>query len=252
MTRCEPTAAECAAPNGRGAPLRTIRILPVTAGDCARCPSHKVDLFSGLHEGDRDQLLHHFHLEERAPRSVIYNDGERGESLYILRSGVVKHVRVSDSGDERIVRLSLPGYALGLSVLAGGTHRTTAVAVTPAQVCRVPVALVEARMRQFPEFAMRVVRESQSQLHDAERFLAELSTGNAHRRVARLLLFFAEHAGEGSCLMLTREEMGALLGITTETASRVVAEFRRHGLVAAANGGQVCCDRDALAAIAAD
>jgi len=31
--------------------------------------------------------------------------------------------------------------------------------------------------------------------------------------------------------MLTRDEMGALLGLTTETTSRVIAEFRRAGLI---------------------
>lgn len=29
----------------------------------------------------------------------------------------------------------------------------------------------------------------------------------------------------------SREDMGALLGITTETASRIMAAFKRHGLI---------------------
>jgi CRP-like cAMP-binding protein len=210
-----------------------------------------VDLFSGLHDGDREELLHHFHLEDRVPRSVIYNEGERGESLYILRSGLVKHVRVSASADERIVRISLPGDALGLSLLAGGAYGTTAVAVASSQLCRIPMAMVQARMLQFPEFGLRVVRESQAQLRDAEAFLTELSTGSAHQRVARLLLFMAEHAGEGNCLLLTREEMGAVLGITTETASRVIAEYRRSGLIDEEADGRMRCKLDALSGIAA-
>ncbi len=231
--------------------MKSVRIQPVTPADCAGCPTHKVDLFSGLHEQDRTQLLRHFHLERRAPRSVLYTEGERGESLYIVRSGVVKHVRVSASGDERIVRLSVPGSAIGLSLLAGGAYGTSAVTVTAAELCRIPMAVVETRMLEFPEFGLRVVRESQAQLREAEQFLTELSTGNAHERVARLLLYLGEHAGDGACLMLTREEMGALLGITTETASRVIAEFRREGLVTEHGDGQVSCDRRRLGALAA-
>ncbi|HSO07183.1 MAG TPA: Crp/Fnr family transcriptional regulator [Pelomicrobium sp.] len=231
--------------------MKNIRIQPVTPADCARCPTHKVDLFSGLHEQDRVQLLRHFHLEQRAPRSVIYNEGERGESLYILRAGVVKHVRVSASGDERIVRLSVTGNAIGLSLLAGGAYGTTAVTVTATELCRIPMKIVETRMLEFPEFGLRVVRESQAQLREAEEFLTELSTGAALERVARLLLFLGDHAGEGHCLILTREEMGALLGITTETASRVIAEFRREGVVTERGDGTVSCDRGRLAALAA-
>lgn len=231
--------------------MKNVRIQSVTPADCAGCPTHKVDLFSGLHEQDRAQLLRHFHLEQRAPRSVIYNEGERGESLYILRSGVVKHVCVSGSGDERIVRLSVPGSAIGLSLLAGGAYGTTAVTVSSAELCRIPMSIVETRMLEYPEFGLRVVRESQAQLREAEQFLTELSTGNAHERIARLLLLLGEQSGDGACLMLTREEMGALLGITTETASRVIAEFRREGLVNEHEDGTVSCDRRRLAALAA-
>jgi CRP-like cAMP-binding protein len=231
--------------------MKSFRMRPVGGDDCARCPAHKVDLFGGLQEDERLQLLRFFRIEDWAQRGVIYNEGERGESVYILRAGVVKHVRISASGDDRIVRLSLPGDALGLNLLAGGAYGTTAVAVTPVNLCRIPMSMVEACMHKYPEFGLRVVRESQAQLRNAQEVLTDLSTGTAHERVARLLLFLGQHVGEGNCLMLTREDMGALLGITTETASRVIAEFKRAGVLVEADDGKVNCNRDRLAALAA-
>jgi CRP/FNR family transcriptional regulator len=44
--------------------------------------------------------------------------------------------------------------------------------------------------------------------------------------------------------------MGALLGITTETASRVMAEFKRRGLVHSYRGSDVVCDHAGLVQIA--
>jgi CRP-like cAMP-binding protein len=40
--------------------------------------------------------------------------------------------------------------------------------------------------------------------------------------------------------------MGAMLGITTETASRIIAEFKRQGLMKEAGSGQFICDVGAL------
>jgi CRP-like cAMP-binding protein len=49
--------------------------------------------------------------------------------------------------------------------------------------------------------------------------------------VARLLLRIKDSDGENHCHLFSREDMGAMLAITTETASRVIAEFKRQGLI---------------------
>jgi hypothetical protein len=60
--------------------------------------------------------------------------------------------------------------------------------------------------------------------------IRELSTGSARQRVARLFLTLASDEAS-DCRLFSREDVGALLGITTQTASRMVAEFKREGLI---------------------
>ena len=50
--------------------------------------------------------------------------------------------------------------------------------------------------------------------------------------------------------MPSREDMGALLGITTETASRIMAEFRRRGLIHIEKGGCIDYDYNGLTQLA--
>jgi CRP-like cAMP-binding protein len=71
----------------------------------------------------------------------------------------------------------------------------------------------------------------QREIEQADLFLTELSTGSAEARVARLLLYLSEREDERACTLPMREEIGALLGVTMETASRIVADLRRRGLV---------------------
>jgi len=46
--------------------------------------------------------------------------------------------------------------------------------------------------------------------------------------------------------MISREDMGAMLGITTETASRTVAGFKRNGLIVQRGQKEFACDVGAL------
>jgi CRP-like cAMP-binding protein len=71
----------------------------------------------------------------------------------------------------------------------------------------------------------------QRALSEADAWLTELSTGSARQRVARLLLRLVRDRETSECQLFSREDMGAMLGVTTETASRTIAEFKRQSLL---------------------
>jgi len=49
-----------------------------------------------------------------------------------------------------------------------------------------------------------------------------------------------------------REDMGAMLGVTTETVSRITAELQRDGLLKVLENNRAAADVDALRPIAED
>jgi CRP-like cAMP-binding protein len=69
--------------------------------------------------------------------------------------------------------------------------------------------------------------------------------------VARLLLRLVKDREPPECHLFGREDLGAMLGITTETASRTIAEFKRQGLLSDLGGGRYRVDTEKLAALAA-
>ncbi|OIQ81648.1 bacterial regulatory protein, crp family [mine drainage metagenome] len=92
----------------------------------------------------------------------------------------------------------------------------------------------------------------QQQLDTADQFITEFSTGSAEARVARLLLFLESTSTGVYCELLGREEMASILGITTETASRIMADFRRRGLVSGVINSSFSCHHAQLQQIALD
>ena len=94
---------------------------------------------------------------------------------------------------------------------------------------------------------MRKWHESLTRAHECTR---ELATGSARQRVARLFLLLAP-VGETRVRLFGREDVGSLLGITTETASRMIADLKRGGIVREVSVNLFERDLGQLTAIAA-
>ncbi len=83
-------------------------------------------------------------------------------------------------------------------------------------------------------------------MNKAEFWLTELSIGPARIRVARLLVRLAEYQVEDTTYLPRREDIGAILGITTESASRITASFKREGFLEEFDNQRAIVDVPAL------
>jgi CRP-like cAMP-binding protein len=103
------------------------------------------------------------------------------------------------------------------------------VTLQPTYLCRIPIGAVHRLDNACPDLHWQLIKRLKGSLHAADEWLTELSTGSARARLARLLVSLMGEADE--CEIFSRENLGAMLGVTTETASRAMAEFKREGLV---------------------
>lgn len=205
--------------------------LLMTPTECGSCPARDIGLFSDLNGADRGRLLERLRHVRGPAGTILFSSGDVGHDLYIIRSGLIKLVKYATDGTARIVRLARPGDVIGLGIIIRKQHGHTAEAMTTFDACRVPVDLVSHEMHRIEGLERKLFHQWQSAVEAADTFLTELSTGSAHARVARLLLYLVNTADDAACPVISREEMGALLGITTETASRVIAEFKRADIL---------------------
>lgn len=53
-------------------------------------------------------------------------------------------------------------------------------------------------------------------------------------------------------MLFSREDLGAMLGVTTETASRIIAEMKRSGVINERKFNQFACDDDALRSLSGE
>lgn len=217
---------------------------------CSVCEVRTIVLFSGLSNEELDRILYPIDNLHAPAGAGLYEQNSAGAYLYTVRHGMIKLTMALPNGGYRIVRLLGPGDIAGLEILLGQAYRHNAIVLQDADLCRIPAELIKQLDQTRPELHRQLLLRWQKSVDQADNLIADLNSGKAESRLARLLQRMACTGGHDPVAMLSREDMGALLGITTETASRAMAELKRQGLIREEKGHWVYCDPLKLAALA--
>jgi len=189
-----------------------------------------------------------------APGQTLYREGDPALRTLLVESGVVKLVTCLPNGRSRIVGLEGAGAVLGLSspTQRAPCYDHSAVAVEPVTSSFVSAdALRELRMSSSHDY-VELLEQSVARLSHAERWMAEILNEQAPRRIARLIRLLARLQGAADTAevrLLTCQEIGEAVGVSTESASRILAEFKRSRLLIATDSGSKWhyrLDRDGL------
>ena len=221
---------------------------------CAACEVRRSALFGALDAASLDQIHSHIASLSLSPGDTIYQRGERGAAVYTVRSGVVRFERVTARGDRRIVRLAGPGDLIGQESVVQRAHGDDAVACTDVELCRIPCHLLSEMSAREPALLHELMSRWQQALDDAEAWVTDLTTGPARRRVLRLLLKLSDYTdSQGAIWLPSREDMGAMLDMSVETASRLISALRREEVLQTPGLRTVRVQREVLArALAAE
>lgn len=214
---------------------------------CAACEVRSRALFGVLDDAGLDRIHTQIASVTLAPDAPVYDRGTAGLAVFTIREGLVRFERNSEHGDRRIVRLAGRGDLIGQEALLSRPYGDDAVACTEVHLCRIPRALIDQLAQGRDELPRELMLRWQRALDAAEAWVSDLSTGPARRRLLHLLRRLDEHAGTNDIIWLPRrEEIGAMLDMTVETASRLVSALRREGVLTLLPGRSAVLDRAAL------
>ncbi|MEK8051691.1 Crp/Fnr family transcriptional regulator [Ideonella sp. DXS22W] len=205
---------------------------------CLGCGVRRSSLFGVLDVAALEHIHGHIADLQVQPGQRLFSANDPGLAAFTLREGVVRMERMSERGERRIVRLAGRSDLIGLEALLGQTYSADAVACTPVKVCRLPRMMIDELAKDHAEMRRDLMKRWQAALDEAEEWLTELSAGSARWRMLRLLLKISEFSEpDGRVWLPSRQQMGAMLGMTVETASRLISALKREGVVLAADAG---------------
>lgn len=186
------------------------------------------------------------HLARYAPGDIIYHQGTEPEFLYVIRNGRIKLLNYLESGRARIVRLHKRGSIIGLNGLLNEPNAHTAMAITEVMIYQIPMHLIKAVKHDDLDTYSQLLEHWYEYLNTADRWITDFSTGAIRGRVARLVRFLLEtdeSATASQVTLLRVEEMADILGVTPESVSRTMADFKRNDILQAVENGRLDCYR---------
>jgi CRP-like cAMP-binding protein len=164
--------------------------------ECRECAIRHLVLFADLQQQDFEHIHEPVSKKTHEPGSFLYRTGDRINAVSTIRTGEVKLVQLAPGGGQRIVRILHRGDLAGIERLVGQPANHDAVALTPVEVCEIPVPVIERLSTETPRLHAQLMKRWGDTVNIADAWLTELSTGSARSRVARLLIWLHENSVE--------------------------------------------------------
>jgi CRP-like cAMP-binding protein len=169
---------------------------------------------------------------------VLLVQGDLGDFVYVLVSGLVKVVVATESGARTTLAVRSRGDLVGEFAPLDDKPRTaTASAIGPVIALKVRGSAFLRVIGQSPAVQMSITRYLLFKMRSAAERRAADRVWEARERVAQVLFELgqrhAEHRPDGSLrLPITQGDLGDLAGVAVSTAERVLKDLRKQGVVA--------------------
>lgn len=169
--------------------------------------------------------------------AVIINEGDRGDSLYVILSGKVKVYVSDDDGREMILDLYGPGDYVGEMALDGRPRSASVMTLEPTSCSVVTRDELRSAIGANPDVAMSLIATLIDRARIATDNVKNLALMDVYGRVARLLLSLAKEEG-GKLVVperMTQQDIADRVGASRDMISRIFKDLTIGGYVTIEN-----------------
>ncbi len=197
----------------------------------------KVSLFADLDDQQMEQVASIVITRKYRKRMFLFTEGETGDTIYFVKSGLVKVVKTTEDGREQILHLMGPGEVLGEVVLFnGGGYPASAEVMEDSEICLIRNPDLEQLLNQHVEIAISLIKLLSRRLTDAQHKVRDLALKDAYSRTASILLRMADTSPvspQGIEIKpdLSRQELANMIGTSRETVSRILSDFQQQKIL---------------------
>src|SRR5271165_3060951 len=166
--------------------------------------------------------------------ATLFVEGQVCRGVYILCRGRVKLSANSKDGQTLILKIARAGEVLGLSAAVSGIpYQTTAETGQPCQLNFVKRDEFLKFLAGHPDACMHAAIYMSRECQQAYQHIRSFTSSSSSQRIARLMMDWS-HDDSGTAtthgikVALTHDEIGQIIGMSRETVTRTLADFRKH------------------------
>jgi CRP/FNR family cyclic AMP-dependent transcriptional regulator len=166
--------------------------------------------------------------------TILIEEGDRGDTLYIILSGRLRAFSAAANGREITFGIYGPGEYLGEMSLDGGVRSATVQTMEAASCAVVTRETVRRLVADRPEFAFELLGKVIRRARAATLSAKHLALNDVYGRLKLMLETLAELRPDGRRVVadrLTHQELASRLGCSREMVSRVMKDLESGGYV---------------------
>ncbi|MCC6865751.1 MAG: Crp/Fnr family transcriptional regulator [Ignavibacteria bacterium] len=203
---------------------------------CDECRSRLGNIFCTLTSAQVSEMDSEKNCSIYKKGQIIFNEGNKPAGVYCVNKGKIKIFQTGEEGKEQILRLAKEGDILGYrSLISGEVYAGTAAVLEDATVCFIPKRTFFDFLNTNARLSTQMMQLLSHDLKKAEERLTGLAQKPVRERMAEALLMLQEFFGTDKngiiSTVISREDIANIVGIATETAIRILSEFKNENLI---------------------
>ncbi|MFP5329622.1 MAG: helix-turn-helix domain-containing protein [Alphaproteobacteria bacterium] len=166
----------------------------------------------------------------------LFHEGDPATRVFTLTRGSLKLYKLLPDGRRQVTGFMQPGDFLGISV--DDEHAFSAEALEPSQLCAFPRSRFDDFAEDNGEMERELYRLAVHELAAAQQQMVLLGRKTAAERLASFFIALAERLERDSeeqarfvSLPMSRSDIADYLGLTKETISRVLSQFKSRRVI---------------------
>jgi CRP/FNR family transcriptional regulator, polysaccharide utilization system transcription regulator len=180
------------------------------------------------------EIIHNdrFRVEYKAGE-IIFKQGSPASYLLVLTTGLVK-IYIEGAEKNLILSIIKPvDYIIAPGLYSDNRHHFTVAALVDSTACLIDVNLFKKFVRENQGLAEEFMQKMSVQLIDNFDHTVALTQKQMHGRIADALIYLAEkiHGSDSYDLLFTRQELADFTGMSTESAIRILKEFKDEKII---------------------
>jgi CRP/FNR family cyclic AMP-dependent transcriptional regulator len=200
-----------------------------------------ITLFSKLAPNELSLIADRLQRRWFKSGEVIFEQGDRGDAMFIIRSGRVKIYSEGDGGRELMLNVYGEGDFFGeFSLIDGDPRSASAEAMEPTEALVLSHDDLIAILSEHPDIAISLMRGLVSRLRYTTEYAEDLAFLSVNGRVASRLLEFTERHGVPDAsgvrigVPLTVPQLAGLAVAPPEIVQRILSFYELGGVLSRA------------------
>ena len=193
-----------------------------------------IPLFADLSESDHN-LLVQVAVRRSFPRhTLVIQEGDPGQSLYLLRKGRAKVYIGDEGGREVIVAILGPGDFFGeLALIDDAQCSANVMTLEESEFVSIGKREFRQVLASSPGMAIHLLKVLASRLREADMQIEGLALKDVQARVLQALQTLAEPEGNERVIpaRITHRDIAAMVGASREVVTRIFRSLEERGIV---------------------